>query len=177
MTEINFDSLDYLRKGSKNQKRVYQFLIKSNILEKLNPFNPILVGSFPLDIDIEDSDLDIICCYPNKKDFINTLTVNFKTKQNFILREKLFNHHKAVICNFNDEDFKIELFGQSIPSKSQLAYKHLIAEYKILNYFGNEFKNQVIKQKKQGLKTEPAFAKLLNLKGDPYKEILKFKTG
>ena len=37
------------------------------------------------------------------------------------------------------------------------------------------FRRQIIDLKKQGLKTEPAFAKLLALTGDPYVELLSFE--
>jgi hypothetical protein len=40
---------------------------------------------------------------------------------------------------------------------------------------GERFKNEVIKLKKQGIKTEPAFASLLGLPGDPYGALLKFE--
>ena len=46
--------------------------------------------------------------------------------------------------------------------------QHLIIEEQ-----GEEFREQVIKLKLQGYKTEPAFAKLLGLKGDPYVAMLE----
>jgi hypothetical protein len=38
---------------------------------------------------------------------------------------------------------------------------------------GESARKQIIKLKKLGLKTEPAFAKYFNLKGDPFDELLK----
>ena len=52
----------------------------------------------------------------------------------------------------------------------------MLAEYKILNNKGLEFKNEIKELKAKGIKTEPAFAKLLGLKGDPYLELLKVKV-
>ncbi len=52
----------------------------------------------------------------------------------------------------------------------------MIVESRLLTLYGNDFKNKVIKLKKEGMKTEPAFASLLNLKGNPYKELLLFEN-
>lgn len=52
----------------------------------------------------------------------------------------------------------------------------MIIEHKILIEKGEDFRLQVIQLKEQGYKTEPAFAHLLDLSGDPYDELLKFKN-
>lgn len=49
----------------------------------------------------------------------------------------------------------------------------MIIENRILNVKGVDFKEKVKKLKSDGLKTEPAFTKLLGLKGYPYTELLK----
>jgi hypothetical protein len=49
----------------------------------------------------------------------------------------------------------------------------MIAEYKILQEEGEEFKQKIIELKKQGIKTEPAFGILLGLE-NPYEDLLKY---
>lgn len=49
----------------------------------------------------------------------------------------------------------------------------MIVEKKLLEISGEIARKQVKKLKKLGLKTEPAFAKYFNLKGDPFDELLK----
>ena len=49
----------------------------------------------------------------------------------------------------------------------------MIIEHKILAAHDNDFKTEIIKLKQAGLKTEPAFARLLGLDGDPYEALLK----
>ena len=49
----------------------------------------------------------------------------------------------------------------------------MIVEKKLLEISGESARKQIIKLKKLGLKTEPAFAKYFNLKGDPFDELLK----
>ena len=52
----------------------------------------------------------------------------------------------------------------------------MIKEFEILEKEGDEFRRKIIELKELGLKTEPAFAKLLGLSGDPYVELLKYQS-
>ncbi len=83
------------------------------------------------------------------------------------------NGMKCTVAQFEAEHFRIEIFGKHIPTKDQEAYRHMIAEYKILNINPPDFRLQIKKLKSQGFKTEPAFAKLLGLEGNPYEALLK----
>ena len=47
---------------------------------------------------------------------------------------------------------------------------------RILEKEGEEFRKQIINLKEKGWKTEPAFAKLLGLKEDPYLELLNYSA-
>ena len=77
-----------------------------------------------------------------------------------------------MAASFTLEGFVIEIYGQPIPVRDQAAYRHMLAEYKILQEKGEAFRQQIIELKKQGLKTEPAFGKLLGIEGDVYEKLL-----
>jgi hypothetical protein len=51
----------------------------------------------------------------------------------------------------------------------------MIIEHRVLIEKGEKFRQEIIKLKRQGLKTEPAFAKLLGLDGNPYEALLKLR--
>ena len=53
----------------------------------------------------------------------------------------------------------------------------MLIEYRLLRERGEMFRQEIIALKKQGHKTEPAFAIALGLKGDPYRELLNFPVG
>lgn len=169
---IDFTDIAYLKTGNDRQKMAFLILTKLKVLEKLKAYQPILTGTIPIGIDLPESDLDIICECKNHKEFSNTLIALFSDKDNFAIKTKSLNGIVVTIAKFLTESFEIEIFGQDCPTSHQNAYKHMLVEHKILNAKGDTFKKNILKLKKQGLKTEPAFAKLLGLKGDPYKALL-----
>ncbi|MDH6353968.1 hypothetical protein M2132_000288 [Dysgonomonas sp. PH5-45] len=170
-----FNNIEYLKRGSIRQQRAYSVLKQLGIMDKLQAYDPILVGTIPIGIDIEDSDLDVICYYIDKQDFANKITTCFKNEKDFKIRFQETDDI-SVVANFFTEGFEIEIFGQNIPTKQQYAYRHMIIEYRILSERGEMFRKQIIELKQQGLKTEPAFGRLLGLKGNPYEELLSYEV-
>lgn len=170
---IDFLDITYLRYGNEKQRKVYRLLLEHKILEKLSQYDPILVGTIPIEIDIETSDIDIICNVRDASEFMERVNGYFQNMKKFeITNNTALN---AIKANFYIEDFEFEIFGQDVQSIRQNAYQHMMIEYRLLKAGGEEFRQEIIKLKKQGLKTEPAFAKLLGLDGNPYEEILKIR--
>ena len=170
---VDFLKIDYLKHGNERQKAAYQVLTKHHVFEKLKNFNTILTGTIPINIDIPKSDLDIICFYHNKVDFIDRIVGDFGKEKNFLLKSTIINDNETVIANFWIDEFEVEIFGQNIPTTAQNAYKHMIIEHQILTKMGEEFRLKIIKLKNDGYKTEPAFAMLLGLSGNPYNALLQ----
>lgn len=162
-----FLDIEYLKTGSEIQKRLYKCLKDIDILNVLSLFDPIVVGTIPIGINIVDSDVDIIC---NVNDFVrfrSYIKRHFSQRKNFSDRES----NDAYIARFECSDFIFEIYSESKPTTEQNAYRHMLIEDRILNMAGNEFREEIIKLKHTGYKTEPAFGLLLNLEY-PYKDLL-----
>ncbi|MCC9018685.1 DUF4269 domain-containing protein [Flavobacterium lipolyticum] len=172
---IDFTTIDYLKNGNSKQILAYKTLTQHNILGDLVEFDPILVGTIPIAIDIESSDLDIICYWKNKTKFIEKLHAAFGNKNNYTIRETVIDNRESIIASFRIGPFEFEIFGQNIPTQQQNAHLHMLIEHEILQLKGENFRLEIIKLKQKGYKTEPAFAFLLGLNGDPYAELLKYK--
>lgn len=174
---IDFTKIDYLESGNQRQQKAFKVLTTYKVFEKLKNFSPILVGTIPIEIDVEGSDLDIICEVNLKfeEDFLDEIMLSklipFDTDVQ--VEKMIINHEESIVLNFMLDEFPIEIFGQNKPTTMQRAYRHMIAEYKILQEKGIEFKQQIIELKKKGIKTEPAFGLLMNLE-NPYEDLLKF---
>jgi hypothetical protein len=78
----DFSNIEYLKSGNQKQQEAFEILTQNKILSKLAEFDPIFIGTIPINIDIENSDLDIICHWKNKTRFYR------KTKFNLLLAMK-----------------------------------------------------------------------------------------
>lgn len=173
---IDFTNIEYLKTGNPKQIQAYKILTQNKVLETLLEFDPILVGTIPINIDIENSDLDIICYWKNKTEFISKITNAFQIKTGFKIWETVIDERESIVANFRIDDFEIEIFGQNLPTQNQNGYRHMIIEHKIMESKDENFRLEIIKLKQNGYKTEPAFGKLLGLKNNPYHELLDYKA-
>ena len=168
-----FETIDYLQFGNKKQKDAYSSIKKLGIMQNLTKYTPILCGTFPIGIDIVSSDLDIIMNVAEFSAFEKKVTTMYGKKKEFTLKKISIRNVPVIKVNFKYAGFEFELFGQHQPVKEQFAYHHLVIENSVLKHFPN-FKEEVIRLKRQGIKTEPAFCKLLGLEGDPYIALLEY---
>lgn len=173
---MNFLNLEYLKNGSEIQKRIFQVLENSQIFQKLQMYNPILAGTFPININIKNSDLDVILETNDLKVLKKLLIKIFQDKNQFSIEILEINDVESLICKFELEEFPVEIFAQDKPTNLQNAYLHMIKEFEILEKKGKKFRLKIIELKEQGFKTEPAFAQLLELTGNPYEELLNYQT-
>lgn len=176
MQNTNWHDIDYLRTGSVHQRAAYLILSQHAILPRLAEFDPVLVGTFPLDITARGSDLDIICEVYEGENFLKTVDERFgQYNQNVSYRTAIGGVNSAV-TRFWVEGYEVEIFGQPIPTKQQNGYKHLVVEACLLDLGEATFRENVIRAKREGVKTEPAFANLLRLSGNPYQSILRIES-
>lgn len=171
----DFKNINYLKSGTERQQKAFEVLNENLILQKLSDFDATLIGTIPINIDIASSDLDIACYWNDKNRFIEIVKNTFSKENDFQLYEREINDSESVIATFFVNDFEIEIFGQNLPVSEQFGYRHMLIEEAILNKYGEDFRRKIIKLKESGVKTEPAFAQLLELKGDPYQALLNFK--
>lgn len=166
----NWFDIEYLQNGNEKQKQAYNVLKETDIFSILKDYDPILVGTIPIDIDIENSDLDIVCCAADFNEIQRQILDNFSLYRNFSdnMTKDLY------IANFRYDGLEIEIFTTHNPSHLQNGYRHMVIEHRILELVGKDFKKEIIRLKREGLKTEPAFGKLLDMK-EPYSELLELE--
>ena len=143
----------------------------TEILKSYLDFNPVIVGTFPIDIAIETSDIHIVMQSQNLELLKDKLYNDFSSFESFELSIK-----SVLLCRFKHKAFEIEIYATENPVTSLNSYRHLVIEERLLNLYPDSFKQAVIDLKKSGIKTEPAFARLLGLEGDPYQALLALEA-
>lgn len=166
----DFRSIEYLKYGIRKQLECYRALSTIRIFEVLAPYAPVLVGTFPLGIEVEGSDLDIVCQAHDLLEFRNLMEKEFSRLSDFSV--KISGEKDVLTCNFMAEGFPVEVYASARDPLLGNGYRHMRIEYRLLDLLGYTFKEEIIALKKAGIKTEPAFAQLLGLEGDPYRAVL-----
>jgi hypothetical protein len=162
----------YLQNGTETQQRAYNAIKESGIFEHLQTFHPTLAGTIPLDIDIPGSDLDILCHGIDFPSFAGLIQQHYGHLPDFYQNTKLLNEIPAHVSRFTYTRFSIEIVAQPLPIIEQRAYRHMLAEARLLEQGGETARDAIRALKLSGMKTEPAFAKYFGLKGDPFQALL-----
>lgn len=172
----DFENIAYLKSGSSIQLQAFNLLTDSKILYHLESFKPVLTGTIPLDLFIPGkSDLDIIIQSDRLQIMEQRLLDVFGSKKKLSTKLMMVRKRPTLLCRFMQQNFQIEIFCQPVPVKQQFAYRHMVIEHWLLQTRGEKFRKRILELKKEGMKTEPAFADELKLEGDPYDALLKFE--
>lgn len=164
---------EYLLQGNPVQRKTYKILQELKILEHLEEYDPLVVGTIPIDIQIETSDIDVICEVHHFSAFEQRITDVYSKEKNFRCISKVIGEVPRITANFYYKGMEIEIFGQPVPTREQNGFKHMLIEDRMLRLAGETAREEIRNLKRRGLKTEPAFAQFFRLEGDPYDALLE----
>ncbi len=170
----DFRSLTYLKSGNSRQQEAFDCLDRFKLFQILEEFDPVLVGTIPLGIDIAGSDLAILCSAKVLSRVEEILKSQLKVARVQTNQCSFSDQPDALALRIETDPQPIEIFVQNLPTARQRGYLHLIAEARLLRIGGPAAIDSIREMKFHGLKTEPAFAKYFGIEGDPYSEILKY---
>jgi hypothetical protein len=170
----NWRDISYLAHGTPRQREAFSCLTEMKVFDVLHEFDPILVSTVCLDIDVPSSDLDIICEVRDADRFEVVVTERFGQFRGFRVNRSETDP-TAIVCQLFTDAFEIELFGQPVPTEQQNAYRHLVQINRVISLGGPKAREAVRALKSGGIKTEPAVAQLLQLEGDPYRAVLNLE--
>ncbi|RSV45019.1 DUF4269 domain-containing protein [Sphingomonas sp. ABOLE] len=146
-------------------------LAQSGVLTRLAAFDPHVAGTPPLGLDLPDSDIDILCHAPDPQAFAVALWESYRDRPGFAMWQWQ-GSDRPVVARFHCAGWLFELFGQARPVAEQLGWRHFAIERRLLALGGQPLRTVVMARRHAGAKTEPAFAQVLGLAGDPYAALL-----
>lgn len=169
-------NITYLARGNSRQRKAYAALRALGIFDLLRAYDAVLVGTVPIDLDIETSDLDIICAVYDSAAFERAVTAAFGSCERFRVERKTVEGVARVVADFFYAGFAIQMFGQPRAVEDQNGYRHMVVEARLLEIGGDTARDGIRRLKRAGLKTEPAFARYFGLEGDPYVALLELAS-
>lgn len=172
----NWHDLSYLLTGTPRQRSAWEAIHQLQLMDLLRDYRPLLAGTIPLNIDVEQSDLDIICESDDLDRFDRDVRTLFGTADGYKELRMTVHRMPTSVINFWSAGFWFELFAQPVPVEKQNAYRHMDLEARLLALGGSSAYREIRLLKQQGMKTEPAFARYFNIPGDdPYQALLDWE--
>jgi hypothetical protein len=173
LSQTDWRDITYLQRGNPRQQQAYRALRHLRVFEILRDYSPVLAGTFPLDISLPGSDLDILCEAYDLVGFRQRVAAAFRDYADFQIKEKIIKGIWSLVASFQAGDFRIEIFGQPRPVEEQHAFRHMLVEARLLEIGVPDARDEIRRLKGKGLKTEPAFARYFGLDGDAYEVLLE----
>ena len=173
----NYLDPNYLGDGNQRQRAALAVLHDLAVFERLSAYGPVLAGTIPIAIDTATSDLDVLCEARDLEVFAADVEAAYGSHEGFGLGRLADKQGApAVKASFTHGGLVVEFFGQARPVTEQHGYRHMVVQARLLDLDDGRFRDAVVALKQSGLKTEPAFAELLGLAGDPYKALLGLES-
>jgi len=182
MSRVSFDlySIEYLKDGSERQRRAYAVLKELGLIEKISLWTGgeiemglhlTLAGSVPIDVAVENSDLDIIVCAPDLKAMGEIFRRELGSFHGFRQERGIVLGVATLMTHFEFGGEVFEIFTQNVPIPRQNAVVHMLVEERLLLLGGDGFRDKGMALRRAGVKTEPAFGEVLGLE-EPYRDLL-----
>ncbi len=139
----------------------------AGILRALSRLGPVIAGTFPLDLNLPESDVDVLCRLQPASLF-RAAAQSISRLPGYSLRASVRRGRRTAVCRVRPGRLPLEIFAQSGPLRSQRGYRHLEVEYRLLSLCGGSLREGILKLRRADARTEPPFAQLLRLRGDPH---------
>lgn len=166
----DFRDWSFLAHGSVDQRRAFAVLSHHRPFDRLAGADSVLAGTFPIDIAIDGSDLDILVA-ADPTGFAPTLDAGFGGQAGYARRMIRVTDGPALVATFTLDGLPVEIFVQDVPVERQMGWRHMLVEARLLS-LAPSLRGPIRALKAAGIKTEPAFAQLLGLDGNPYQALL-----
>lgn len=166
------DDISYLKLGGERPRAAYLALTELDLFCVLADYDPVLAGAFPLGLELHERELELVCHAPNLEQLATILTEVYGGYDEFTLEQSDDEGAPGLTCHFQYHDFHISIVGQPAPSREQDAYRHLVAESRLLRLAGPNARDGIRRLKADGFETASAFGAYFRLGDEPKRALL-----
>lgn len=103
----------------------------TGLLDRLAGFDPHVVGTPPLGLDLAGSDIDIVCHAPDPDVVARLMWDHFGDRQQFLLWRWRAGDRPVVAC-FTAAGWPFEVFAAPRPVAEQAGWRHFRVEQRLL---------------------------------------------
>ena len=172
----NWRDHSHIRDGSPRQMKAYTTVYDElMIFLKLKAHDPMWVGSFPVGIDSDESDIDIVCNPSSLRPFLRQVRSLYGDCDNFRLTWKAIERVPTVIARFTCGEFDLEIYGQPKPTANQAAVMFMLVAARLLAIGGEPAKARIQELKANGHSSAEALAIYFQIDTPaPYPTLVQF---
>ncbi len=146
---------------------------EAGVLGALAAYDPVIVGTFPLELDRPGSDVDILCHADDLEGFERDVTERLGSRSDFRSHRRVApDQAEASVVRFELTGLPVEIFAQPVPTRDQRGHRHFVVEARLLELGGERLAARLRAARRPGESVEVAFAQVLRLPGDPYLAVL-----
>ncbi|MEX1020822.1 MAG: DUF4269 domain-containing protein, partial [Litorilinea sp.] len=182
----DWSNIAYLQRGGERWQDAYRALMESDIFMVLAAYDPILVGAYPLGLEVSQT-LEIICAAPDLARFRHEMLAFYQDATDFELEpavnlpstdgttdgtisgtaEATTDNEAIEAASFMQNAFTIRVQARALPVEDQPEYRALDVAARLLRMGSDDARRSVQNLVQSGLPLYTAFATYFQLDGDP----------
>ena len=168
VTQMDWENVEFLSQGTSQQRQAWELASSRHVFEKLESFQPIVAGEYPLDLVTETSPLVILVNPTNLKSFLVDVKAMFASEKDFSVAWKAVDRVPTICAIFKITHLTVEIWAQPHPVNAQKRYIETQVIARLIAIGGERAKSAIryaLQEKKYTL--EKAVADYFNLKSTP----------
>lgn len=167
LSERNWYDYTVIRDGSPRQMRAYSVVFDElMVFLHMKPYKPVWVGSYPLGIDAETSDINILLEPEQLRVFLVDVRKHYGHHDDFKLVWKAINKTPTIVARFQVKGFWVDMFAQCRPLNEQDAFVQMLMTARLLAIGGDEACEGIRQNKTNGQNTPDAIMAYFNIETD-----------
>jgi hypothetical protein len=149
------------------RRRALREIRHLQLAEVLADFSPVVVSTLLCGLHGPGSDLDVACRVADPDAFEAVVRGAYGRRSGYSVRAGR-GDGPDIVVSFLGPSLPVEVFGEDRPVEEQQAVRHFLVWSRLAELGGPDFRRRVRDLRAQGVKTEPAIARVLALPGDPF---------